>query len=482
MAEQTLGDRDERLAANFDGTEFTECFPTSQGVSFRSKLGTAASRDVTESATDTTKDRLLKVGDGGWLSNSIILNGSNDLNDYAGPAATSSTQILGHTTGSPAQNSADGRQSVILNLVRSITGFASTAQLAINTANGNDNKIFFRGTNSDDNYRFQDSWRELYHTGNIKSFTDPEIKEKIQNFAVANWQKVDVQAAAAGGQFFCVTHGDGKFVALNTSGDALISTNGVVWLPSSLPLNADNPWRSITHGDGLFVAVANSGAERIITSPDGLNWTLLAAPAVGAWQSVTYGDGLFVAVATTGARVMTSPDGANWTERSGIESNSWQSVTYGNGIFVAVAESGDDRVMTSPDGENWTARMAAEQVLWKSVTYGNGLFVAVGYLGVNSWIMTSPDGENWTSITPPVSAAWQSVTYGDGLFVAVGSGGMSQVMTSRDGEEWKGRAAAGIDSWNDVAYGDGLYVAVRPNTTGSEDHKIMRSLNYNELL
>ena len=46
MAEQTLGDRDERLAANFDGTEFTECFPTSQGVSFRSKLGTASSRDV----------------------------------------------------------------------------------------------------------------------------------------------------------------------------------------------------------------------------------------------------------------------------------------------------------------------------------------------------------------------------------------------------------------------------------------------------
>ena len=59
MAEQTLGDRDERLAANFDGTEFTECFPTSQGVSFRSKLGTAASRDVTENPTDTTSGRLL---------------------------------------------------------------------------------------------------------------------------------------------------------------------------------------------------------------------------------------------------------------------------------------------------------------------------------------------------------------------------------------------------------------------------------------
>ena len=68
MAEQTLGDRDERLAANFDGTEFTECFPTSQGVSFRSKLGTAASRDVTTSADDTTAGRL-------WLNRTDGVHG-----------------------------------------------------------------------------------------------------------------------------------------------------------------------------------------------------------------------------------------------------------------------------------------------------------------------------------------------------------------------------------------------------------------------
>ena len=63
MAEQTLGDRDERLAANFDGTEFTECFPTSQGVSFRSKLGTAASRDVTTSDTDSGANKVYRTQD-----------------------------------------------------------------------------------------------------------------------------------------------------------------------------------------------------------------------------------------------------------------------------------------------------------------------------------------------------------------------------------------------------------------------------------
>ena len=63
MAEQTLGDRDERLAANFDATEFTECFPTSEGVSFRSRLGKVSgldclSRTVSGATTVAQTDHL----------------------------------------------------------------------------------------------------------------------------------------------------------------------------------------------------------------------------------------------------------------------------------------------------------------------------------------------------------------------------------------------------------------------------------------
>ena len=72
MAEQTLGDRDERLAANFDGTEFTECFPTSQGVSFRSKLGTAASRDLLGTVSQS----------GGVPTGAIIERDSNANGEY----------------------------------------------------------------------------------------------------------------------------------------------------------------------------------------------------------------------------------------------------------------------------------------------------------------------------------------------------------------------------------------------------------------
>ena len=72
MAEQTLGDRDERLAANFDGTEFTECFPTSEGVSFRSKLGTAASRDLLGTVSQS----------GGVPTGAIIERDSNSNGEY----------------------------------------------------------------------------------------------------------------------------------------------------------------------------------------------------------------------------------------------------------------------------------------------------------------------------------------------------------------------------------------------------------------
>ena len=85
MSEQTLGDRAERLAANFDGTEFTECFPTSEGVSFRSKLGTAASRDV-EDFVETAD----APSDSEWTDATSLLNGWTGTVSYK--------MTLGHMT------------------------------------------------------------------------------------------------------------------------------------------------------------------------------------------------------------------------------------------------------------------------------------------------------------------------------------------------------------------------------------------------
>jgi hypothetical protein len=115
---------------------------------------------VTQSFADTTANRLMKVGDFGLGSFAIQLNSSDNLNDYNNLP----TQVLAHTTGSPAQNSPNSKQSVILNL-RGFNNQPAAAQLSINTANGNENTIFFRGTDNDTDYNFQPEWFEIYNTG-----------------------------------------------------------------------------------------------------------------------------------------------------------------------------------------------------------------------------------------------------------------------------------------------------------------------------
>ena len=167
MAEQTLGDRDERLAANFDGTEFTECFPTSQGVSFRSKLGTAASRDVTTSATDTTAGRLLKVGDGGLLNTQI------------GPSMAIKSDPMGSSirvipSDDPDRIDTDAWRSTAI-ISRSFEGGAVrwTGLLMRNGSNSRRAWIAqYISTSSPDL-----TSEELYHTGNTTVDSNGFIKE-----------------------------------------------------------------------------------------------------------------------------------------------------------------------------------------------------------------------------------------------------------------------------------------------------------------
>ena len=106
MAEQTLGDRDERLAENFEGDEFTECFSISEGISFRSKLGTAASRDVTESATDATAGRVMRVGDFG-------IGGRPEAEFVTGHDSTGPTVIVPDTLRASVEAASGGRVTVL---------------------------------------------------------------------------------------------------------------------------------------------------------------------------------------------------------------------------------------------------------------------------------------------------------------------------------------------------------------------------------
>ena len=286
----------------------------------------------------------------------------------------------------------------------------------------------------------------------------------------ADWSE---PSTALVGNYYGVTYGGGKFVAVGDGGKYATSSDGNNWTTGTTSFPGGS-WSSVVYGDGKFVVVADDGATRVMTSTDGINWESRTATSQTGWYSVTYGNGIFVAVAEVGVtRVITSPDGITWTGRSTPAGNSdpaWIDVAYGNGTFVAVAYLGSgNRVMTSPNGTTWTSRTPAENGAWWSVTYGNGKFVAVGEDGK---IMTSSDGTTWASQTSGNDKDWLGIEFGNNLFVAVGM--LGSVMTSSDGITWTLRSAANDTAFQSVAYGDGKFVSVGIPNSG---YPFMQSFN-----
>lgn len=101
---------------------------------------------VTQSATDTTAGRLLKVGDCGLVGDAVLLA---DLNDAAGLAAIYITD----TTLNRAES-----WGVAIN------AGAGAHRFQLQKSNLGD-KLFFRGTTSAGGGTWPTPWRELYHSG-----------------------------------------------------------------------------------------------------------------------------------------------------------------------------------------------------------------------------------------------------------------------------------------------------------------------------
>ncbi|MDP1688979.1 MAG: tail fiber domain-containing protein [bacterium] len=277
-----------------------------------------------------------------------------------------------------------------------------------------------------------------------------------------------------------------RFVAVETGGQAMYSTDGNSWFPGNT--TTAHSWKSVVYGNGGFVAVAsNLPTTRVMYSSDGITWTTRATSPINTWNSVTYANNTFVAVGdTSGYQAMTATVfNGSWAEQVTPDNDKWQSVTYGEGLFVAVASDGtNSRVMTSPDGIAWTTRKSNDTPPshpWQSVTYGNGVFVAVandGTLGRGDRVMTSLDGIIW-ALSPDIEidgdANWQSVTYGEPIintiktptFVAVAStGGTKHAMYStNNGQDWSFVGAATPDnSWQSVTYGTPIINGVATTT------------------
>ncbi len=245
-------------------------------------------------------------------------------------------------------------------------------------------------------------------------------------------------------------------------GVALVtSTNGTTWTVQTAP------WVAATRGvvwdsnRNQFVAIDGSGSAWLST--DGINWTSHAT-GVSALTGVGASGGQYVACGST--NIVTSPDGVTWTSRTSGTTNSLNCVAYGSGTWVVGGTN--LTVLTSPDGVTWTAQSidtkwgvstgnAVNGMASDSIGFVAGLDI---YACWNSFY-TYTDGANANTV---VTTGWTNPTnaYGtteDAVFATAAPGRNASIVT-----DW-GYAASSIPNGSTL-HGVWLMGSTKFSTTG----------------
>jgi hypothetical protein len=127
--------------------------------------------------------------------------------------------------------------------------------------------------------------------------------------------------------WYGLTYGNEKFVAIAMGLGAVYSTDGITW--ESMPMPSGAGWFRVTYGMGKFVSLS-AGLAAGVAYWDGdtsTNWesTPLQSEMLSPWYGLTYGHGKFVAVTAVYDKAAYSADGESWTLTS-MPAASWSSV------------------------------------------------------------------------------------------------------------------------------------------------------------
>ena len=154
-----------------------------------------------------------------------------------------------------------------------------------------------------------------------------------------------------------------------------VKQNPVNWTAIS-DMKIDGPITAVTYGNGKFVAVDESGNGSYSTdgitwdSTDGITWVAISDTKLGAINDITFGGGKFIAVGYSGdymtGKASYSTDGVTWTAIEDMKFGDMLSpinaIVYGNGKFIAGGSKFDMSSSTakcgasySTDGVTWTA-------------------------------------------------------------------------------------------------------------------------------
>lgn len=239
-----------------------------------------------------------------------------------------------------------------------------------------------------------------------------------------------------------------------SSGWIVVSTDGITWVLTQVPINTNNTINDMAYGAGLFVVIGTGGV--IATSPNGYSWILRV------WSSsVTYTfsnliwDGSKFLVNGYGSYsvMLTSTDGINWVNKSNANPSSLTNgsqgfIYYGGGKYII---AGNGMLQTSTDSVTWT--LSNYYPYYSNSTIRvyllNGIYYATT---ANNGVYYSTDSVTWNPIrSVKATAGGGSIAYGNGIYViAVSSFGFqpSVIYKSTNGINWVNAADFGTVTGN----------------------------------
>ena len=215
-----------------------------------------------------------------------------------------------------------------------------------------------------------------------------------------------------------ITYANNLFIALGDMYACKIATSsdGTNWT-KRLVSGDSSSFSGAIYGNGKFIAVGSSG--KVATSPDGFNWTVSTPGAWGESGGIAFGANRFVTVDSDAGIPYMSTDGINWTATAAPGTGSGLfGPAFGQNTFVAVGWAG--KVITSSDGTTWASATSSVSDLLTGIAFANSQFVAVGD---NGTVVTSSDGLNWVRRNMGTTQTLRGVAYGNNTFMAAGWNG-----------------------------------------------------------
>ena len=279
------------------------------------------------------------------------------------------------------------------------------------------------------------------------------------------WSTINSPLLGTNG-FRGLTYTPSGFVATNTQGDVLLSTDGTTWGVDFLtPAKAgatfarygNNTVVAGGYGNSLSSSMVNStenlwlagtNAGGLLGSTDLISWGQKYTGFGGPINSINYGG------------ETSQPIGNIWTKapRFSYPTNNIQALKYDNNVFVSGNYHGV--IYSSTDAITWTSRYAPAANLLdyafgiRGIGYGNSVWLALGYYG---YLRKSTDAITWTSITRASTSRLSDLVYGNSIWAIAGYNGLIHTSTN-DGTTWTTRTSNTTRQINKITYANNTWV------------------------